>query len=498
MSKNLLDQYFRQRLRTLAEPTPTHLWEGIAQRRAAARRGRRVKRLSAGLGLLLLLALPAYLLWNTGVQPAAADPAISSFPAAADLVAPLPSADIRVEVPEPNVPSLDPGSVTTRPAGTHAAGRTRALNGAITAPATNEPVAGEPVSAARTSARPAAVRPRTRPSVMPATRPLPATPTSPATQEEEAKRPSGPHIRNRDSSQTTTPSASPHPADGGAALRTAPRLGPHPANHQLPTKPTAATFLNNVAPVANCPTFKRNRPAWQFELLGGPAYAHQQLRARGPDDFGYLEARSGNEFPSISYQLSARLQFATASGLTLRSGLSFVNLRRRADYPLEGERMAIVTDRYDSGGTLIGSDTTFETTFRMVSSRNSLRQFELPLLVGYRFQAGKLRLNFQAGPTLGLQLTTDSRLLTPDGESVRPARRTDDADTAAGEIAAYRNSAALGFQASLTTTYPLGRRTSLLMEPFCKVYPRSFTAPSYPLREKYVVMGLQVGIGYRL
>ena len=225
-----------------------------------------------------------------------------------------------------------------------------------------------------------------------------------------------------------------------------------------------ADLVARAGLVTPAPGFTRQRgKRFQGEVLLGAAYAHQRFRLGAEADRELRNAREVSEFPQLSYQLTARVQYRLRNRLRLLAGLTYLDIRNQLEY-----EQAV-------GGQK-----------QLFRSSNHLRLLEVPVLASYVVSGKRLRLNVNAGPVFNLLSTVEGRYLHPDFAEPRPL----------GDAEGYRSNLGVGWTASLTTTYPVGKRgtTVLLLEPFFKTYPRSFTDAAAPLREHYWLAGLQLGL----
>ena len=201
-----------------------------------------------------------------------------------------------------------------------------------------------------------------------------------------------------------------------------------------------------------------------LEVLLGAMYAHQRFTLQQDGERALRDSREVSEFPALSVQVSARAHFRLGGRWSLLTGVTYAELRNRLEYEtLPAARAA-----------------------QLMRTTNRLQLLEVPLLAGYRLSGGRLRLTLNAGPVLNAYARATGGYLDPD--------RPEPLDLA--DSGHYRRGAGIGWMASLTTTYPLGRatHTQLLLEPFYRVYPRSFTRPDAPLGERYWTAGLQLGL----
>lgn len=222
--------------------------------------------------------------------------------------------------------------------------------------------------------------------------------------------------------------------------------------------------------VAESSIIRKRKKVIEVDILGGFAYAHQILSADSEDNRSALNAREISEFPGLSYLAGIRVSYHLNDRISLRSGLNYGQIRNQFEYD---QNVNVGTD---SMQTLL------------IRSNNRLRLLEVPLLVGYELPGKRFRLAINAGPILNLSTKAGGRYLLPNQQS----------PVLLEENNIYRNNIGLSWQGSLTAAYDLGGGNSLLIEPTFKSYPRSFTTSAYPLKERYWMAGLQIGLRHKL
>jgi hypothetical protein len=234
----------------------------------------------------------------------------------------------------------------------------------------------------------------------------------------------------------------------------------------LPTDETAFPEIKRqYRPRANLtPAFPVSpRHRLQAELLFGVAYANQIFRESDASQLPLREIREVTEFPEVSYQITLRGTRKLGERMMLLGGITYAEIRNRVEYSqfINGSAVDIATN-------------------------NQIRLLEAPILLGYRIPGRRLQVSMNAGPIFNLSTSARGRFLNPD----LPVPQ--DLSTEGN----YRNNIGVGLMASLSTTYRIGHKEPFLLvvEPFFKSYPGAFTVKDAPVREKYWVAGLQLGI----
>jgi len=201
----------------------------------------------------------------------------------------------------------------------------------------------------------------------------------------------------------------------------------------------------------------------QTELLFGVSYARQELSQQSPGSDLLRESRELSEYPEFGYQITLRSTYRFTDRIRLLAGLTYAEIRNELQYQL-----------------LVNGQTT------SVRSNNHIRMLEAPILLGYSVPGRRVNVTVNAGPVINLTTGVRGRFIDPDLTQLQDLRTDGN----------FRRNTGIGFMASLTTAYQIGkeRPVTLLVEPFFKAYPTSFTVADAPLREKYWVAGLQLGL----
>ena len=245
------------------------------------------------------------------------------------------------------------------------------------------------------------------------------------------------------------------------AQEVSPRINRAVAVPPLAVRPAPLRTHATLPPVTPTPFRSKRTNRIQGEALLGIAYANQQFTANGVENEIFRTDRETYEQPEVSLQFTARVRYRLGERSQLIGGLTYAEIRNQFEYSLPG-----APDR--------------------VRSNNRLRMLEIPLLYGYTFPGNRLRVGGAAGAVVNVLSSARGFYVDP---FALDAQRLE-------ESGYYRTNVGLGYMASLTTAYPIGkdRTTMLLIEPYFKAYPGSFTRNDAPLSEKYWTAGLQVGL----
>ena len=440
------DVAFARALADRTPPVPAGLWSRVWAARTTARWR---KRAAVAGALLLLVGLVAWAIWPAapGTDP---PPGVAQRTTAAAAAA----------TPEETAAESTAGTDRVAPGRAGAEARPSAVSAT---PAVTTDRTG---AAARSSV--ASPTPATSVNRAPAPgRPVVSTsPTDPALRASAPQE--GRSVGGAPSAETVDPAGAAPAVRAVAALPArremvaTPLTGPDPAQTRAARRLLAAA--RRAGQTVDRHAFRAApRHRFQPEFLFGAAYANQQLGLNDAGAAALLEAREVSEFPELSYQVALRGAFRLRDRWSLRPGLTYTEIRNQFEY----ER------------TVNGAPT-------LVRVHNQLRQLEAPLLLGYRVPGRRLSVTLHAGPVVNLTTGVRGRFLDPAAAVPQDLSTTGD----------YRRNTGVGFMTSLTTAYTVGKREPfvLLVEPFFKMYPGSYTRPTAPLRERYWLAGLQLGV----
>ena len=468
-----LDELFSQHLRDASAPVPEDMWSRIARARQQKRRRLIVVWSSVGSATLTLIA--AILLY-------VGTPNLGSFPlqTAAD------AAPSGQEAPTAQLPSSAPAT----PASTIAAqGDALTASGIATETASSE-IDAVTVNEQRTRSRNRRFQDRLR--ARGNRRALGGNTAEPADNSTE-----------QIASVEEAPEAA-APISTPAAAEPAPQTnriaGPHQRQRiavveALPEKSIALAKQEEIKLFANhaprCADFAAPFFRLDLEMLGGPAYAHQTLQAKTSESLAHLRLRERSESAGVSYSGGFRLAASSNVGLSLRTGVMYTQINDRFTYDV-GSRMD-VSVIFGPNGEIVGRDTTYSEAYQE-TTRNTLRFVEVPLLLGYERQWGKLRVGVNAGAYLNVLFATEGAIYSPATEEPINFGQQGDRDV----LPIFERQVSAAWYAGMSLAYNLHSRYSLIAEPYFKTYPQALSSSAYDLQQNYWMTGMQLGLRMRL
>lgn len=276
--------------------------------------------------------------------------------------------------------------------------------------------------------------------------------------------------------------------------------GPHQRQriavvNTLPEKSIALAKQEEIRLFANhaprCADFAAPFFRLDLEVLGGPAYAHQTLQAKTSESLSHMRLRERSESASLSYSGGFRLAASSNVGLGLRTGVMYSEINDRFTFDV-GSRMD-VSVIFGPNGEIIGRDTMYTEGFQD-QRRNTLRFVEIPLLLSYERQWGKLRVGVNAGAFLNLHFSARGAIYSPATEEPIDFGQQGDRDV----LPIFERQATAAWYAGMSVAYNLHSRYSLIAEPYFKTFPKALSSTAYDLQQNYWMTGMQLGMRMRL
>jgi hypothetical protein len=460
-----LDEVFRTNLQDRAAEPPLHLWEQIDQKRTLRYRflnqARQKKPLAALLASMAMAGI-ALLLWN------ARQPQLRSFPVLAPAgntvatVAAVPSSTTTSVIIQQSAASTTQQSVaavSTVPSAV--------LSGDVKKQATTADATG--------TVPPSSLNSRIVASAMPA-----AVNAAALAQTAAAE---GLVLAEAKQAVQEVPT---QPAVRPKLIPDLPALEPV-AQDALENISLAGLFGSNEP---KCARFGDGNWAVYLDVMASPDLTFNNLQARQADAQEYLEKRKETESRLFAFSGGVRLSMIADNGLALRTGVNYSQINEKFSYYNGRVEETSIREIFDSDNNVIGFDTVTVVGERFKVSNNIYRTIDIPFIVGYEFDAGKLGVAVNGGVYLNLLFMPDGDLLDPETLEPRAIER--------GGFDAFKEQVGIGYYSSVGLTYRMKNGLQLLLEPHFKVFPKSVTQDEYALTQRYMSAGLFMGVRKRL
>lgn len=240
----------------------------------------------------------------------------------------------------------------------------------------------------------------------------------------------------------------------------------------------------------------RNRTDLEFGITayGGAFLTKQLLSAKTTDDVPLLNLRRATESQLESVNFGLLFSARHPSGWEVSTGVQFTQLNERVRTMFEESDTSFIDGireiRIRPNGirdTLRGEVPVFTTFTRENIYYNKYQLIEIPILFGYYRQWETWNGGLQVGMYPNISLSTEGHLLTVDG-TPEPIEDQD----------IFKTSVGVSFSIGLSLQRELFPGVELSLNPNFRFYPKDFTKDAYGLSQSYSLLGMNVGLTYRL
>ncbi len=298
--------------------------------------------------------------------------------------------------------------------------------------------------------------------------------------------------------------SAPYPSKRAPAMRErvqarSPWAALHPIQTGLAILDGPSRHISIDPDVFACPSFKgggRFRPFVELSLLGG--IPHKALTLLDQESTSYRDLRTSTEKVRSVWSVQGAVGVEFGKNWDVSAGLGLTQIHEVFDYFDESASRTvvnIVTDTiFQNGVPIVYSDTSIVTEFgkHIKLSHNRLTYFDVPVMVGYRFQVKKHQLHVRAGAMINLAFWKRGDLLAPDEQIIS-------LDPKAGQAASvFRSSTGFDLVGSLGYLLDLSERNTLSFLLSVRAPVKSITVDGYPLDQKYTHFNLGVAFRHRL
>ncbi len=260
-------------------------------------------------------------------------------------------------------------------------------------------------------------------------------------------------------------------------------------------------YLDNqkaVAPVSQqkdivCSTFNPREWDTYLELSFSRDFIAKRMTARDPEFADYVDQREGTEQPGFAYSLALRLSAVSATGFAIKGGLNYSEIRERFEFEGQVDERRDVIYSYDEDDNLIGVDTVLTPIIQTVVGRNRYQTVDVPILVGYELQRERMVLALNGGAIVNMVFNQQGTMVSPiDGRPV---------DFNSGNpngFMPFKNRLGIGFYGSVGMHYRFSTDWQLVVEPYLKTYPQSFSSDANVVDQNYLTSGIFFGLRKRV
>ena len=230
-------------------------------------------------------------------------------------------------------------------------------------------------------------------------------------------------------------------------------------------------------------------------LYAGPAYSNTSITGNNAE---YLSYRNANETNHSSWSMGGEVKLNIKNWI-ITSGLSYSVYNQQRSYMHNYQEYSPGDSYYDYDTTwnwffdppeigvpiIVGIDSSWIKVYNDITIDNSginkVTYIEIPLLIGYRFNANMFSIEINTGTYLGFLL--NSNIKVPDFAN--------NIDLVESQSA--RNTM-VNFAFNTSLYYHLNRKTSLYLSPYYKQNLNSVFNDDYPVNQRIKSYGINFGI----
>ena len=241
------------------------------------------------------------------------------------------------------------------------------------------------------------------------------------------------------------------------------------------------------------------RKQWfSVNVAAGPAFSQYDISGY---DSEYLALRNSNESNKPGWSLGVDLRLHIKNWI-ISTGLAYSVYNQTRSYKHSYEEYSPEDSYYDYDTTwawffdppeigipiVTGIDSSWIDVYKNVvknnSGTNQLKYIEIPLTIGYRYNANMFALEINTGVSVGFLVYSEIKV---------PDFMNNDEIVTAEQM----NHTMFNFVANASFYYHIDRRTSLFVSPYYKQNLVSVFSEDYPVKQISQTYGLNLGINFR-
>ncbi len=241
------------------------------------------------------------------------------------------------------------------------------------------------------------------------------------------------------------------------------------------------------------PAFEAKSWLTTVDLMASMDFVMRQLDAKDPNFDEYARLRDNTETFRHGVSVGMRLSTISESGFAVRSGLNYSAINEQLNFKIREEEKLTITTKYDVDGSIIGADTSIQVvgTYRIVNNRYT--ELDIPLLIGYEYVGDKISFSFNGGTFINMLSAQKGEFVSPNSEEPVSFSSSDP-----NSYRAFKNRVGLGFYGSMGIYLQVKDNFQVLLEPYAKWRPGSYTVDGYVLDQRFLTTGLFVGVRKRI
>lgn len=286
----------------------------------------------------------------------------------------------------------------------------------------------------------------------------------------------------------------PSPSDGAFAQEL-PSAMQWDAAPELSTMATAMLRQRSYPSPSQCASFRS--AGWKLfaEWTGGLEGSFRSLNPREGTaaDQNYADLRNQAELMLPGYSVQLRLAAVSRSGMVLRSGFHFAQIREQLRHIKETEERFTIINVLGPTGEVVGVDTVYETIFREDRLPVRYQMVSVPVLVGFEKRFGRWSAGVLGGALLNVNFNQRGSIVLPNADMpISITAAEEDGNNV------FRPRLGVGWYAAANISWKLREKIQITAEPYLRAFPQSLTSASFPVQQKYVHSGIALGLRYEI
>ena len=268
------------------------------------------------------------------------------------------------------------------------------------------------------------------------------------------------------------------------------------------------TIANNVAmpkisnvntgnkPFIDCPSSDLpRRNDFYVEAYAGPNYSFKNYdNQHMPEQFGSL--KDSTETQRLGFTAGVRLSKTIGNNMLLKGGLQYAQINERFNLRSENERRitTVITIRQvvlSPGDTIFVSDTSSVTQigYRIVSTTNTYRSIDLPILLSYEFGNAKLKYAITGGAIFNIRSWNSGNIIDTGYNAVSFDNKSN---------SVYKTHLGISLYAGFSVIKNISPKLDFFAEPYFRYSLRDMTRRSVGFKQTFNTAGVLFGLRYNL
>ncbi len=216
-----------------------------------------------------------------------------------------------------------------------------------------------------------------------------------------------------------------------------------------------------------------------------PVFSNTFFVAKTTEASSYAKLRDSTEGDKVGLLLGARVGYIHESGINVRAGIAYQQIRTKFQYNVEQDEKMIIQIFRDDNGNIIGRDTTYEFGRRHLNVTNQYSTVDLPISLGYISMKNKVQIGLHIGAALNLNFRQSGTYLNQQSLVTKFSDKK-----------IFAKSIGASFFGSVELQYLLADQWGIFIEPQVRFYPQSLTSKGHPIKQNVTNFNVLTGIKY--